>query len=167
MDKAFDETRNVFSPARFAQALERVEKAQGAFFRGPAKQEIEGFTRLMRHVERAGQYAENPPTDARTIPWLLGGTAALNAPLEAKAAAVSGVAPCAVDDQRRQTFPAGVVRLDAGSPAMAKSWCSGWNRCPGSPAQTLARHRQKKHRRCCATTRNGARELSLSQLPQL
>jgi hypothetical protein len=28
----------------------------------------------MRHIERAGQYAENPPTGARVIPWLLAGS---------------------------------------------------------------------------------------------
>ncbi|WP_342316409.1 hypothetical protein [Lysobacter sp. FW306-1B-D06B] len=120
MDKAFDETRQVFSPAKFASAMEKLGKAQGAVFRGAAKQEIEGFTKLMRHVERAGQYAENPPTGARTIPWLLGGAAAVNAPLAAKVAAMSGVARTLLTTDVGKRFLLASSKLDAGSPAMAK-----------------------------------------------
>ena len=74
----------------------------------------------MRHVERAGQYAENPPTGARTIPWLLGGAAAANAPLAAKVAAVSGIARAMLTTGPGKRFLLAASNLEAGSPAMAK-----------------------------------------------
>ncbi|WP_333679854.1 hypothetical protein [Dyella sp.] len=120
MDKALDETRNVFSPAKFAGALDRIREAQGAFFRGDARREIDGFSKLMRHVERAGQFAENPPTGARTIPWLLGGAAAMNAPLAAKAAAVAGVAKALLTTAPGKRFLLASSKLEEGSPAMDK-----------------------------------------------
>jgi len=56
-----------FSPAKFAQELERVQGAAGVFFKGADKKELDGFVKLMRHVERSGQVAENPPTGARLV----------------------------------------------------------------------------------------------------
>jgi len=72
MTKATSEGRP-FSPARFARAFEDNQAAFGVFFKGKDKKEIAGFTKLMRHIERAGQFAENPPTGQRAIPLLLGG----------------------------------------------------------------------------------------------
>lgn len=66
-----------FSPAKFAKYLEDHEAAVNTFFKGRDGQEIRGLQNLMRHVERAGQYAENPPTGQRVIPFLLGGAAFL------------------------------------------------------------------------------------------
>lgn len=66
-----------FSPAKFAGELERVQGSVGVFFKGADKSEIDGFTKLMRHVQRAGQVAENPPTGNRLIlPMLMGETLA-------------------------------------------------------------------------------------------
>lgn len=62
-----------FSPAKFAQSLEKRQNEIGVFFKGNDKAEIEGLMKVMRHAERAGQYAENPPTGNRLLPWLLGG----------------------------------------------------------------------------------------------
>lgn len=55
----------VFSPAKFAGYLENLKDATGVAFKGQDKWEIDGLAKLMRHVERAGQYAENPPTGNR------------------------------------------------------------------------------------------------------
>ena len=66
-----------FSPAKFAQEIERVQGGVGVFFRGADRQEINGFVKLMRHIERAGQVAENPPTGNRLVlPLLMGETLA-------------------------------------------------------------------------------------------
>lgn len=66
-----------FSPAKFAGELERVQGSVGVFFKGADKAEIDGFTKLMRHVQRAGQVAENPPTGNRLVlPMLMGETLA-------------------------------------------------------------------------------------------
>ena len=62
-----------FSPAKFAAALERRQNEVGVFFKGQDKADIDGLIKVMRHAERAGQYAENPPTGNRLLPWLLGG----------------------------------------------------------------------------------------------
>lgn len=64
------------SPAKFAKYLEDHQSAITTFFRGKELQEIQGFKVLMRHIERAGQYAENPPTGNRLIPFILGGAVA-------------------------------------------------------------------------------------------
>lgn len=66
-EKAWDAERGIFSPAKFATEMKRQEAAAGLFFRGEAKQELDGFRRLMRAVQRSGQYMENPPTGQRLL----------------------------------------------------------------------------------------------------
>ena len=63
------------SPAKFAQYMEKHSNAVDQFFAGKDLSEIKGFQNLMRHVERAGQYAENPPTGQRVIDVAVGGGA--------------------------------------------------------------------------------------------
>jgi len=70
------EKDGVFSPAKFAQSLEKVKDASGVFFKGQDKFELDGFTNLMRHIQRAGQVAENPPTGQRLILAALAGESA-------------------------------------------------------------------------------------------
>lgn len=70
------ERDGVFSPAKFAQSLEKVKDASGVFFKGQDKFELDGFTNLMRHIQRAGQVAENPPTGQRLILTMLAGEGA-------------------------------------------------------------------------------------------
>jgi hypothetical protein len=72
LEKSLSEKTAQQSPARFAGLLERIKDATGVFFKGQDKWELDGFTKLMRHVERAGQYAENPPTGNRLVQLLLG-----------------------------------------------------------------------------------------------
>lgn len=68
--------QGTFSPAKFAKYIEDHDNAVQAFFKGRDAQEIKGLTTLMRTVERAGQFAENPPTGQRVIPFMLAGGAA-------------------------------------------------------------------------------------------
>jgi hypothetical protein len=75
VENATRENIDTFSPAKFAQYLEKRDIPAGVFFKGDAKWELDGLTKLMRHTERAGQIMENPPTGNRLIPLLLGGTA--------------------------------------------------------------------------------------------
>jgi hypothetical protein len=79
-----------FSPAKFAKYLEDHESAVNTFFKGRDLQEISGFQNLMRHVERAGQFAENPPTGNRLIPYVLGGATVME-PTAAGTIAASGL----------------------------------------------------------------------------
>lgn len=65
--KKATEQEGVFSPAKFAQSLEKIKASTGVFFKGKDKFEVDGFTNLMRHIQRAGQINENPPTGVR---WL-------------------------------------------------------------------------------------------------
>jgi len=64
-----------FSPARFAGYLESREAVVNQFFKGKSNEEIKGLIKVMRHIERAGQFAENPPTGQRLIPVLFAGGA--------------------------------------------------------------------------------------------
>jgi hypothetical protein len=62
-----------FSPAKFASYLEDHDAAVQQFFKGAELKEIQGFKNLMRHVDRSGAYAENPPTGQRLfLPMLFG-----------------------------------------------------------------------------------------------
>lgn len=63
--------QDIFSPAKFAKYIEDHDVAVQAFFKGRDLQEIKGLSNLMRTVQRAGQFAENPPTGQRVIPYLL------------------------------------------------------------------------------------------------
>lgn len=74
METATDGKGN-FSPAKFAKYVEDHDAAINTFFKGAERRDLDGFRNLMRHVERAGQYAENPPTGNRVVPWLIGGAA--------------------------------------------------------------------------------------------
>lgn len=65
MDKAWHETTESFSPAKFAAEFERLSEPYGRVFTGEAKKEMDGFVKLMRHVERAGSFRMNPPTGVR------------------------------------------------------------------------------------------------------
>jgi len=69
--------KDTISPARFAASLEKIDPGTGVFFKGDDKKALDGFTNLMRHAERFGQYTENPPTGQRVIPMvsLLGAAA--------------------------------------------------------------------------------------------
>lgn len=57
----------VLSPAKFANTLENVAAAKSVFFKGTARNEIDGFINLMRTIQRSGQVAENPPTGHRLL----------------------------------------------------------------------------------------------------
>ena len=89
-EKAWDPNKEVFSPAKFAQEFERLREPYSNIFKGGDKAQMDGFIKLMRHVERAGQYAENPPTGNRVIPALLGGAAVLEPTAIATTGALSG-----------------------------------------------------------------------------
>lgn len=67
----------LFSPAKFARELETRAPGIDTFFKGKAQQELMGFKKLMRAVQRSGQVAENPPTGNRVIAAMvaLGGAA--------------------------------------------------------------------------------------------
>lgn len=65
MDKAWHETSESFSPAKFAGEFERLSEPYSKIFTGEAKKEMDGFVKLMRHVERAGSFKMNPPTGIR------------------------------------------------------------------------------------------------------
>ena len=54
-----------FSPAKFAREIERLGPTIDAIFSDQDKQMVQGFARLTRVAERAGHYAENPPTGIR------------------------------------------------------------------------------------------------------
>ena len=62
-----------FSPARFAGFLEKREDVWKQFFRGESGEQLGGLIKLMRHIERAGQFAENPPTGNRLLQVLFFG----------------------------------------------------------------------------------------------
>lgn len=69
--KAVREGDKVFSPAKFASELERLNKPIKAVFNKRDARELQGLQNLMRHIKRSGEYMENPPTGNRNVQILL------------------------------------------------------------------------------------------------
>lgn len=67
LSKATNEGREVFSPAKFANEFERLREPYKNIFSGADKAEMDGFIKLMRHVEQAGQYSSNPTNGSMVI----------------------------------------------------------------------------------------------------
>lgn len=67
LEKATNDSTGVFSPAKFANEFERLGEPYKNIFTGADKAQMDGFIKLMRHVERAGQYAENPANGSRLL----------------------------------------------------------------------------------------------------
>ena len=65
-------TSGPFSPAKFATYMEKRMPVADQFFRGERGRELKGLVNVMRHVEKSGQFLENPPTGYRAVPYLLG-----------------------------------------------------------------------------------------------
>lgn len=115
----------VFSPAKFAGELERLQGATGVFFKGADKQQLDGLIKVMRHVQRAGQFAENPPTGARLLgPALMGGAGAdlfLTGGANLTAGATSALVLKALTTTRPGIrFLTASSRLEDGSPRLAR-----------------------------------------------
>lgn len=94
LENAFDvasPTNKPFSAARFAKALEDFDAPAGVFFKGADKKQLDGFKKLLRHVERSGQFAENPPTGQRLMLALFGTGAVLDPISTATVAATGGM----------------------------------------------------------------------------
>lgn len=93
LDKAWDPTKEIFSPAKFAQEFERMSGPYSNIFRGADKAQMDGFVKLMRHVEQAGRLAENPTNGSQLFlpsALLATGAGAIAAPV-ATSVGVAGV----------------------------------------------------------------------------
>ena len=66
-----NDATGIFSPVKFSSAVRKAESVNNVFFKGQDRSELDGFTKLMDHVTRAGQYAENPPTGNRLQNFLV------------------------------------------------------------------------------------------------
>jgi hypothetical protein len=67
-----------FSPARFAQQIENLGMTKNAIFTPDELQMVNGYSKLARVAQRAGYFAENPPTGNRWVDMTMGaGEAAL------------------------------------------------------------------------------------------
>lgn len=112
-----------FSPGRFSSELKKISGAQGVFFQGQDKAELDGFTNLMNHISGGYKAISKPDTGARTIP-LLYGASALGSGLLYGLPAFLGSLGGVVGLQKLMTTDAGrnfllaSSKLKAGSPAM-------------------------------------------------
>jgi hypothetical protein len=118
-DVATDPKGN-FSPAKFSKYIEDHEEAVGTFFRGADRRDIDGFKNLMRHIERAGQYAENPPTGNRLIPFLLGGATVLEPTAAATVAGTGLAVRGAFQTEAGRSFLLAAAGMKPGSPEMGR-----------------------------------------------
>lgn len=74
LDKATNQTTGDKSPAKIAGYIEKYRKPINALG-GDTPKEFRGYAKILRHVQRAGQFTEDPPTGNRAIgAGLLGGT---------------------------------------------------------------------------------------------
>ncbi|CAB1207576.1 hypothetical protein [Acinetobacter bouvetii] len=118
-DKAWDSNRDVFSPAKFAQEFERLGAPYNNIFTGGDKAQMDGFVKLMRHVERAGQYAENPPTGNRLVGIAFGLGAGVNPTLAAQGAGVSAIAKALFTTEAGKRILLAAKDVPPNSPQMA------------------------------------------------
>ena len=119
INKATNESTGHFSPAKFAGEFERLSEPYGKVFGGADKAEMDGFVKLMRHVESAGQYMENPPTGNRVAGLLMGGTAAVNLPLALKGAGATALFKTMVTTKAGKNLLMAASKLPEGSKGLA------------------------------------------------
>lgn len=118
-DKAWDPNKEVFSPAKFAQEFEKMRAPYNNIFTGGDKVQMDGFVKLMRHVERAGQYAENPPTGNRLVGIAFGLGAGVNPTLAAQGAGVSAIAKVLFTTEAGKRILLAAKDVPPNSPQMA------------------------------------------------
>ena len=118
--EAATDPKGNFSPAKFSKYLEDHEEAVGTFFKGAERRDIDGFKNLMRHIERAGQYAENPPTGNRLVPFLLGGATVLEPSAAATVAGTGLAVRGAFQTEAGRSFLMAAAGIKPGSPEMAR-----------------------------------------------
>lgn len=118
-DKAWNPNKEVFSPARFAQEFESMSAPYSNVFRGADKAQMDGFVKLMRHVERAGQYMENPPTGNRAIGVLMGGAAVVNPAIALKVGGFSATAKVLFTTEAGKRILLAAKDVPPNSPQMA------------------------------------------------
>lgn len=119
LDKAWNPNKEVFSPARFAQEFESMSAPYGNVFRGADKAQMDGFVKLMRHVERAGQYMENPPTGNRAIGVLIGGASMANPAIALKIGGFSATAKALFTTEAGKRILLAARDVPPNSPQMA------------------------------------------------
>lgn len=109
----------VFSPAKFVAEFDRLNEPYKKVFKGADKAEMDGFLKLMSHIERAGQFAENPPTGLRLGDALMVGSALTNPIGTVKGVTVSLLAKTLFTSKAGKNLllsaselPAGASRLD-------------------------------------------------------
>lgn len=107
-----------FSPARFAKYMEDNADVVNHFFHGNELEEVRGFTNLMRHVERAGQYMENPPTGQRLIGALMLGSTVVAPKALAVGATTAGGVRVLFQTKAGRDLLIAASRLKPGGPAM-------------------------------------------------
>lgn len=119
VSKATNESTGHFSPAKFAGEFERLSEPYGKVFSGADKAEMDGFVKLMRHVESAGQYMENPTNGNRVAGLLMGGTAAVNLPLALKGAGATALFKTMVTTKAGKNLLMAASKLPEGSKGLA------------------------------------------------
>lgn len=124
LSEAFETSVNeqgIFSPAKFAANLERLEKARGVVFQGVEERRLQGFVRLMRHAERGGQFLENPPTGQRNLLALIAGGGVVFEPgtVAGIAALSAGLRGVMTKSPFKELFLTS-TRMKVGSPGMQK-----------------------------------------------
>lgn len=136
VSKATNESTGHFSPAKFAGEFERLSEPYGKVFGGADKAEMDGFVKLMRHVESAGQYMENPPTGNRVAGLLMGGTAAVNLPLALKGAGATALFKTMVTTKAGKNLLMAASKLPEGSKGLSNVLKAAETVMAASGAQT-------------------------------
>lgn len=123
LEKATNESTGVFSPAKFSNEFDRLGEPYKNIFNGSDRAEMDGFIKLMRHIERAVQYAENPANGSRLLmpgAMMATGASAVAAPTATGfgVASVYGMSKLFTTDAGKRILLA-AKDLPAGSPKLA------------------------------------------------
>jgi len=74
INEATEKTSGVFSPKKFVDEINKISEAKNVFFQGKERWELDGFTKLMSRVERAGAFHTQGGSQ-RILPWMISGGA--------------------------------------------------------------------------------------------
>lgn len=71
LDSAYNAETNHFSPAKFKGFIKQNQPIKSKFFNEVEKKDLDGFTKILAHVERSGQ-TKGEETGMKTIPFIIG-----------------------------------------------------------------------------------------------
>jgi hypothetical protein len=120
IEEGMDPTTGMIAPGKVAGALEKLASTRGVVFKGAGKQEMDGFAKIMRHAEAAGEKRAHTVLPQQFLGTAAAGVAgAIHLPLTAAAGGMAGLARLMFTTESGKKYLLAANMLKPGSSAMA------------------------------------------------